>query len=138
MAKLWESVARLTPMAPRFVSVTYGAGGSTRDRTQKIVAQIAQDTPLLPAAHLTCVGATKDQVLQVATNFWQAGVRHLVVLRGDPPEGVGEKFEQFPGGFRDSIDLIQGVRGTSVSSRREIRNQRVLLPRAASRQSRLG
>ena len=109
-AKLWESVARLSPMAPKFVSVTYGAGGSTRDRTQKTVAKIAQDTPLAPAAHLTCVGATKEDVLQVAEDFWKAGVRHLVALRGDPPDGMGAKFEQHPGGFRDSVDLIAGVR----------------------------
>ncbi len=114
-AKLWESVARLSPMAPKFVSVTYGAGGSTRDRTQKTVAKIAQDTPLSPAAHLTCVGATKEDVLQVATDFWNAGVRHLVALRGDPPEGMGARFEQHPGGFRDSVDLIQGIRDYDIA-----------------------
>ncbi len=114
-AKLWESVARLSPMAPKFVSVTYGAGGSTRDRTQKTVAKIAQDTPLAPAAHLTCVGATKEEVLQVATDFWKAGVRHLVALRGDPPEGMGASFEQHPGGFRDSVDLIQGIRDFDIA-----------------------
>lgn len=109
-AKLWESVARLSPMAPKFVSVTYGAGGSTRDRTQKTVAKIAQDTPLRPAAHLTCVSATKEDVLKVAEDFWDAGVKHIVALRGDPPEGMGAKFAQHPGGFRDSVDLIQGLR----------------------------
>ncbi|MHA7857108.1 MAG: methylenetetrahydrofolate reductase [NAD(P)H] [Henriciella sp.] len=109
-AKLWESVARLSPMAPKFVSVTYGAGGSTRDRTQKTVAKIAQDTPLAPAAHLTCVGATKEDVLKVAEDFWSAGVRHLVALRGDPPSGMGEKFEQHPGGYKDSVELIAGIR----------------------------
>ena len=114
-AKLWESVARLSPMAPKFVSVTYGAGGSTRDRTQKTVAKIAQDTPLSPAAHLTCVSATKEEVLQVATDFWNAGVRHLVALRGDPPEGMGATFEQHPGGFRDSVDLIQGIRDYDIA-----------------------
>ena len=114
-AKLWESVARLSPMAPKFVSVTYGAGGSTRDRTQKTVAKIAQDTPLKPAAHLTCVGATQDEVLQVATDFWNAGVRHLVALRGDPPDGMGAKFEQHPGGFRDSVDLIAGIRAYDIA-----------------------
>jgi methylenetetrahydrofolate reductase (NADPH) len=113
-AKLWESVARLSPMAPNFVSVTYGAGGSTRDRTQKTVAKIAQDTTLTPAAHLTCVGATKEEVLQVAEDFWNAGVRHLVALRGDPPSGMGEKFEQHPGGYRDSVDLIKGIRDHNV------------------------
>ncbi|MEM9939784.1 MAG: methylenetetrahydrofolate reductase [NAD(P)H] [Pseudomonadota bacterium] len=114
-AKLWESVARLSPMAPNFVSVTYGAGGSTRDRTQKTVAKIAQDTPLAPAAHLTCVSATKEEVLQVATEFWNAGVRHLVALRGDPPSGMGERFEQHPGGFRDSVDLVQGIRDYDIA-----------------------
>lgn len=114
-AKLWESVARLEPMAPNFVSVTYGAGGSTRDRTQQTVAKIAQDTRLAPAAHLTCVGATTDEVLQVATDFWHAGVRHLVALRGDPPDGMGAKFEQHPGGFRDSVDLIAGIRAYDIA-----------------------
>lgn len=114
-AKLWESVARLSPMAPDFVSVTYGAGGSTRDRTQKTVAKIAQDTPLKPAAHLTCVSATKEEVLKVAEDFWAAGVRHLVALRGDPPEGMGAQFEQYPGGYRDSVDLIQGIRDHDIA-----------------------
>lgn len=109
-AKLWESVARLSPMAPKFVSVTYGAGGSTRDRTQQTVAKIAQDTPLTPAAHLTCVSATKEEVLQTAEDFWQAGVKHIVALRGDPPEGMGAKFQQHPGGFRDSVELIAALR----------------------------
>ena len=113
-AKLWESVARLSPMAPRFVSVTYGAGGSTQNRTREIVAKIAQDTSLLPAAHLTCVGATKEDVLQTAADFWHAGVRHLVALRGDPPKGLGTRFEPYPGGFRSSIDLIEGVRSCEV------------------------
>ncbi|MEM8615906.1 MAG: methylenetetrahydrofolate reductase [NAD(P)H] [Pseudomonadota bacterium] len=109
-AKLWESVARLSPMAPKFVSVTYGAGGSTRDRTQQTVAKIAQDTPLTPAAHLTCVSATKEEVLQTAEDFWQAGVKHIVALRGDPPEGMGAQFQQHPGGFRDSVELIAALR----------------------------
>jgi methylenetetrahydrofolate reductase (NADPH) len=109
-AKLWESVARLSPMAPKFVSVTYGAGGSTRDRTQRTVEKIAQDTPLTPAAHLTCVSATKEEVLQTAEDFWNAGVKHIVALRGDPPEGMGAKFEQHPGGFRDSVELITALR----------------------------
>jgi len=114
-AKLWESVARLSPMSPSFVSVTYGAGGSTRDRTQKTVAKIAQDTPLNPAAHLTCVSATKEDVLGVARDFWAAGVRHLVVLRGDPTEGMGAKFQQHPGGFKDSVELIAGIRDYDVA-----------------------
>ncbi len=121
-AKLWESVARLSPMSPRFVSVTYGAGGSTQHRTQEIVAKIAQDTPLLPAAHLTCVGTTKEEVLQVASSFWQAGVHHIVALRGDPPEGLGATFEPHLGGFHTSIDLIEGIRSleTTLGGRFEI------------------
>ena len=78
-ARLWESVARLSPMQPDFVSVTYGAGGSTRERTQATVAKIAQDTPLNPAAHLTCVAASKAEVLAVAQAFFEAGVKHIVV-----------------------------------------------------------
>ena len=113
-AKLWESVARLTPMAPRFVSVTYGAGGSTRDRTRRIVTKIAQDTPLLPAAHLTCVSATKEEVISIAVDLWKAGIRHIVALRGDPPEGIDAKFEQHPGGFRDSIELVEGIRNCAI------------------------
>lgn len=109
-AKLWESVARLSPMAPRFVSVTYGAGGSTRSRTHATVAKIAEDTPLSAAAHLTCVSATKEDVLQVAEDYWNAGVKHIVALRGDPQAGMGTKFEQHPGGFKDSVDLIAGLR----------------------------
>ncbi len=113
-AKLWESVARLSPMGPRFVSVTYGAGGSTQDRTKRIVAKIAQDTPLLPAAHLTCVGATREAVLKTASDFWDVGVRHLVALRGDPPGGMGAKFEQPVDGFRNSIELIEGIRDSQI------------------------
>lgn len=109
-ANLWESVARLSPMKPRFVSVTYGAGGSTRDRTHATVAKIAKETPLTPAGHLTCVGATKEEVLQVAEDYWNAGVKHIVALRGDPPTGMGEKFEQHPGGFKDSVDLVRSLR----------------------------
>jgi len=113
-AKLWESVARLSPLSPRFVSVTYGAGGSTQNQTQKIVSMIAQDTSLIPAAHLTCVGATKKDVLKVASRFWKIGVRHIVALRGDPPEGLGSKFVQFPDGFKNSVELIQGIRSHEI------------------------
>ncbi len=109
-AKLWETVKRLEPMAPDFVSVTYGAGGSTRERTHDTVRRIASESSLRPAAHLTCVSADKAEVLSVAEDYWQAGVKHIVALRGDPPEGMGAKFEQHPGGFRDSVDLIAGLR----------------------------
>lgn len=109
-ARLWETVERLEPMAPKFVSVTYGAGGSTRERTHDTVKRIAQDTTLRPAGHLTCVSATKGEVLAVADQYWQAGVQHIVALRGDPPAGMGAAFEVHPGGFRDSVDLIHGLR----------------------------
>ncbi|KJS25537.1 MAG: 5,10-methylenetetrahydrofolate reductase [Hyphomonadaceae bacterium BRH_c29] len=111
MAKrLWETVERLEPMAPAFVSVTYGAGGSTRERTHETVKRIAQETSLKPAGHLTCVSATKEEVLAVADQYWDAGVKHIVALRGDPPAGMGQAFEVHPGGFSDSVDLIRGLR----------------------------
>lgn len=108
--KLWETVERLQPMSPDFVSVTYGAGGSTRERTHDTVKRIAQETNLRPAGHLTCVGATKQEVLQVAEEYWQAGVKHIVALRGDPPEGMGAKFQPHPDGFQSSVELIEGLR----------------------------
>jgi len=109
-ARLWETMKRLEPMAPNFVSVTYGAGGSTRERTHDTVRRIATETSLIPAAHLTCVSATKEEVLAVAESYWQAGVKHIVALRGDPPAGMGAAFEAHPGGFADSVDLIRGLR----------------------------
>lgn len=108
--RLWETIQRLEPMAPEFVSVTYGAGGSTRERTHDTVRRIVAETSLRPAGHLTCVSATREEVLAVAENYWQAGVKHIVALRGDPPAGMGAKFEPHPGGFTDSIDLIRGLR----------------------------
>ncbi|HAY05776.1 MAG TPA: methylenetetrahydrofolate reductase [NAD(P)H], partial [Hyphomonas sp.] len=86
------------------------AGGSTRERTHDTVRRIVAETSLRPAAHLTCVGATKAEVLAVAEDYWQAGVKHIVALRGDPPAGMGAKFEPHPGGFLDSVDLIRGLR----------------------------
>lgn len=108
--RLWDTVKRLEPMAPDFVSVTYGAGGSTRERTHDTVRRIAADTALRPAAHLTCVSATRADVLAIAEEYWQAGVKHIVALRGDPPAGMGAKYEPHPGGFLDSVDLIRGLR----------------------------
>ena len=108
--RLWECVRRLEPMQPDFVSVTYGAGGSTRERTQETVARIARETSLVPAAHLTCVSATKAEVLQTAEDYWEAGVRHIVALRGDSPNGMGEEWVQTPGGFRNVIELIENLR----------------------------
>lgn len=108
--RLWETVNRLEPVDPAFVSVTYGAGGSTRTRTHDTVRRIAQETGLRPAGHLTCVSATREEVLAVAEDYWRAGVKHIVALRGDPPEGMGGRFEPHPGGFRNSIELIAGLR----------------------------
>ncbi|GGB68434.1 MULTISPECIES: methylenetetrahydrofolate reductase [NAD(P)H] [Henriciella] len=108
--RLWECVRRLEPMQPDFVSVTYGAGGSTRERTQATVARIASQTTLVPAAHLTCVSATREEVLQTAEDYWEAGVRHIVALRGDSPNGMGEEWVETPGGFRTVIELIENLR----------------------------
>ena len=108
-ARLWETVERLEPMAPEFVSVTYGAGGSTRERTHDTVKRIASDTALRPAAHLTCVSATKAEVLDVADSYAAAGVHHIVALRGDPPEGMGAAFAPHPEGFANSVELIEAL-----------------------------
>jgi methylenetetrahydrofolate reductase (NADPH) len=106
---LWRSVMRLAPLGPRFVSVTYGAGGSTRERTHNTVVRILKETGLKPAAHLTCVGAAKAEVDDVAQHYWQAGIRHIVALRGDAPEGSGG-FAPHPEGYANSTDLIAGLR----------------------------
>ena len=107
--QLWSCIRRLEPLGPRFVSVTYGAGGSTRVRTHATVARIVQETGLVPAAHLTCVGATQSEVDEVARQYWEAGVRHIVALRGDPSE-PGAKFQPHSGGYRDAIDLVAGLK----------------------------
>jgi len=107
---LWTSIRRLAPLNPNFVSVTYGAGGTTRERTHATVSRIVQETNLKPAAHLTCVGATKEQVDEVIQDYWDAGVRHIVALRGDAPGGAGEKYEPFPGGYATSVELIEGIK----------------------------
>lgn len=107
---LWASVRRLEPLAPEFVSVTYGAGGSTRERTHQTVAKLVSDSALQPAAHLTCVGATRDEVDEVVRGYWAAGVRHIVALRGDPQAGVGARYEPHPGGYATTADLIGGIK----------------------------
>lgn len=107
--QLWEAIETLMPLAPRFVSVTYGAGGSTRERTHNTVARIQRETPLAAAAHLTCVEATRDQIDEVADHYWQAGVRHIVALRGDPPR-KGEKYRTHPGGYENAEALVQGLK----------------------------
>jgi methylenetetrahydrofolate reductase (NADPH) len=107
--QLWQSVKRLEPLGPRFVSVTYGAGGSTRERTHATVRRIRNETSLEPAAHLTCVAATCDEVDSVARQYWEAGVRHIVALRGDPPANGG-RYAPHPGGYARAADLVAGLR----------------------------
>ena len=106
---LWRSILRLAPLGPKFVSVTYGAGGSTRHRTHATVRRILGETPLTPAAHLTCVGASREEVDEVAHSYHAAGVRHIVALRGDPPE-AGTRYEPHPGGYAHAVDLVAGLR----------------------------
>ncbi len=107
---LWQSISRLAPLNPSFVSVTYGAGGSTRERTHNTVARLVKETNLKPAAHLTCVGATREEIDSVVQDYWDAGVRHIVALRGDAPDGAGAKYEATPGGYATSVDLINGIK----------------------------
>jgi methylenetetrahydrofolate reductase (NADPH) len=106
---LWESVQMLSPLGPRFVSVTYGAGGTTRERTHATVARIARETDIPAAAHLTCVEATKEEIDAVANDYWDAGVRHIVALRGDPPV-AGTKFQSPAGGYENAAALVEGLR----------------------------
>ena len=106
--QLWICIRRLAPLVPRFVSVTYGAGGTTHARTHATVARLVQETDLTPAAHLTCVGATRTEVDAVAQGYWQAGIRHIVALRGDPPPGTD--YVPHPGGYRYASDLVAGLR----------------------------
>ncbi|RUP11350.1 methylenetetrahydrofolate reductase [NAD(P)H] [Hyphomicrobium sp.] len=107
---LWSSITRLAPLGPEFVSVTYGAGGSTRERTHATVTRLIKETPLKPAAHLTCVDATKEEVDAVAKTYWEEGVRHIVALRGDPAQGTGAKYVPFPGGYKNAADLVAGLK----------------------------
>jgi methylenetetrahydrofolate reductase (NADPH) len=108
--QLWESVERLAPLAPNFVSVTYGAGGSTRERTHTTVKRIVNETRLTPAAHLTCVDATREQVDEVIRGYQAAGVRHIVALRGDPSGGIGVPYAPHPGGYENGADLVAGIK----------------------------
>ncbi len=107
--QLWQAIETLTPLGPRFVSVTYGAGGSTRERTHGTVARIQRETPLEAAAHLTCVEATREEIAAIAEDYWQAGVRHIVALRGDPPE-QGKAYSPHPGGYDNAAGLVEGLR----------------------------
>jgi methylenetetrahydrofolate reductase (NADPH) len=108
--KLWGVIAKLAPLQPAFVSVTYGAGGSTRDRTHRAVARIAKESALKPAAHLTCVGAARAEVDDVMRAYWAAGVRHIVALRGDPPGGLLEAYAPHPEGYVNAAALVEGAR----------------------------
>ena len=106
---LWESVKTLEPLNPRFVSVTYGAGGSTRERTHEAVRRIVGETNIPAAAHLTCVQATREEVDEVAREYWAEGVRHIVALRGDAPDGA-DGYSPHPGGYENAADLIAGLK----------------------------
>jgi methylenetetrahydrofolate reductase (NADPH) len=107
---LWDSISRLAPLAPSFVSVTYGAGGSTRERTHATVKRILAETALTPAAHLTCVAATCEDIDAVIRAYCAAGVRHIVALRGDPPDGAGGRYAPHPGGYLNGADLVAGIK----------------------------
>ncbi|WP_417493094.1 methylenetetrahydrofolate reductase [NAD(P)H] [Maricaulis sp.] len=109
-ATLWDSIRRLEPLDPAFVSVTYGAGGSTRERTHRTVHRIVDETDIRPAAHLTCVSASRSEVDGVIRDYWSAGVRHIVALRGDPPQGLGEAYVPTEGGYANAAELAAGIR----------------------------
>ncbi|MCB2097663.1 MAG: methylenetetrahydrofolate reductase [NAD(P)H] [Parvularculaceae bacterium] len=109
-SKLWAAVEKLKPLAPEFVSVTYGAGGSTRERTHETVSRIIKEAALPVAAHLTCVAATKPEVDSVLKDYWKAGVRHIVALRGDPPGGPGERYVPHHGGYANAAELAAGAK----------------------------
>ena len=106
---LWQSIERLAPLQPRFVSVTYGADGSTRSRTHNIVTRIQSSSALTAAPHLTCIGAPREEILDVARNYWAHGIRHIVALRGDPPAGT-TTYVPHPGGFAYAVDLVKGLK----------------------------
>jgi len=107
---LWEAVTRLTPLRPSFFSVTYGAGGSTRQRTHDTVVRLKKETGIEPAAHLTCVAATQGEIDDVARAYWDAGIRHIVALRGDPPSGMGGRYSAHPGGYANAAALVAGLK----------------------------
>ena len=112
---LWDSIQRLAPLRPSYVSVTYGAGGSTRQRTHALVRRLVEETRLEPAAHLTCVGASRAEVDAVAEDYWQAGVRHLVALRGDAPQGPENQdhYRPHPQGYAYAVDLVAGLKAVA-------------------------
>jgi len=108
--RFWDSINKLAPLNPRFVSVTYGAGGSTRERTLRMVKAITSTTGVDAAAHLTCVGASRAEVDAVVAGYRDAGIRRIVALRGDPPEGVGQPFVPHPEGYRNAAELVAGIK----------------------------
>lgn len=107
---LWGAIHKLEAFDPDFVSVTYGAGGSTRERTHRTVTRIAKDTRLMPAAHLTCIGSDRSEIEDIANAYWDGGVRHVVALRGDPPEGIDKSYSPLATGFAYSSDLVAGLK----------------------------
>ena len=109
-AQLWDAITQLAPLSPSFVSVTYGAGGTTRERTHATVTRIVKETALVPAAHLTCVAASKGEIAEIADQYWEAGVRHIVALRGDPPPQDGGTFMAHPDGYASAAALVAGLR----------------------------
>ena len=108
-ATLWDSIKTLEPLGPRFVSVTYGAGGSTRERTHNTVVRIQRETTLHAAAHLTCVEATRGEIDDIARAYWDAGIRHIVALRGDPPQGEA-RYTPHPDGYANAAELVRGLK----------------------------
>ena len=109
---LWSSIQTLAPLEPRFVSVTYGAGGSTRERTHETIERILKETSLTPAAHLTCVGASRAEIDAIAKDYWDLGVRNIVALRGDPSE-PGSKYQPHAEGYRDAVELVAGLKAVA-------------------------
>jgi methylenetetrahydrofolate reductase (NADPH) len=107
---LWETITRLAPLSPNFVSVTYGAGGSTRERTHSTITRILNETALIPAAHLTCVNASKADIDDVVAQYHEVGVRHIVALRGDPTTGIGTPYVAHPDGYQTSADLVASIK----------------------------
>src|SRR3984893_11170258 len=107
---LFETIKRLAPLSPNFVSVTYGAGGSTRERTHSTIARILAEPDLLPAAHLTCVGAARGEIDDIVGRYHEVGVRHIVALRGDPPGGIGTAYTTHPDGYQTSAELVAGIK----------------------------
>ncbi|EFO31084.1 5,10-methylenetetrahydrofolate reductase [Roseibium sp. TrichSKD4] len=107
---LWNTVERLAPLNPEFVSVTYGAGGSTRERTHKTVERILKEARLDTAAHLTCVAASREEIDAIVKDYWQLGVRRIVALRGDPVEGIGATYKPHPEGYAYASDLVEGIK----------------------------